>query len=717
MNGYFNGKRISLGPPEDAHSGDGDSSSPGISPVPSPVPGNMNSSIPGAFPMGRSIPPIPPPHAGPPKRKPVRRIPVSVDSHPGGVAAGSGTGPITATQRNSMYEGLAPSRSSGSNNSSNSAYQTSFTAASTRPLSGPPGSVPLPPGPIPYLDQGVSDNISPKTSSSNLSNAPSPAFRSYSPSPSFYNSEENNYSNERISGTVASASASTTGPATATTTAGTVHRYQAQPQVLEGSATALYQSPSQMYAQTQARLQSQQNQNQSQNQHPQQQYHQQQQPGQGFNQGQAIYQSHPTSQSQDYQAYQTQSPSNLQYNYTNPDHSSGPSSPEYVQATAESVPQPPIPHSSANAYPYSYPYPSQSQSKPSLTQQLPPVLVPTNNAYDSDNTSPVSRSSQQFSHRRSGSTHSASSGASFSQPLYISASSNSAAAAAAAVVAANQGTGGMLRNNAANFANPYSSQTSLQQSISNHSRGNSISSRVSNNGTSTGTSNTTNTISPAVSSATRSATTASSTSGGGASAASAAPVKQEIPGLGVVSAYVRQLRVNSASAWSDKPASVWGLPIGISTNANGSALYKPTPTYAKSLLRRTVDPRHSHLTPRLLASEIDDEDDDMPMVRSQASSQTLGHSPQPSNATSDSILTATGTSTTPSSGSGSGPASSSYKYNPSLAQQHEESASIKSSDANTPYGGLSRAQSVSSTKSVEEDIGKIRLFVANPDDS
>lgn len=107
--------------------------------------------------------------------------------------------------------------------------------------------------------------------------------------------------------------------------------------------------------------------------------------------------------------------------------------------------------------------------------------------------------------------------------------------------------------------------------------------------------------------------------------------------------YVQELRRRSAATWCDIPASVWGVPVGIVEKQNeGSSDTADYPFYSsinpptenstkKSLIarsasfthvrkksmslvkspvepeKRTMDIRHSHLRPRLLSKEVEDE--------------------------------------------------------------------------------------------------------------
>ncbi|CAN6670993.1 hypothetical protein TRVA0_044S00254 [Trichomonascus vanleenenianus] len=180
--------------------------------------------------------------------------------------------------------------------------------------------------------------------------------------------------------------------------------------------------------------------------------------------------------------------------------------------------------------------------------------------------------------------------------------------------------------------------------------------------------------------------------------------RQSDLGVGTGSAYVKELRKRSATAWCDVPAKVWGLPIGIAgKNSSGSGV-SPSQAY----LKKAMDIRHSHLQPRLLASEVEDDEEELS---------------SPTNSTRGAIG-AGGASTAPAPSTG-------IVRTPMLDQSSIQSAEETSSgkgetltttttnttnNINASPGTRSRAPSESSSiHSVEEEVGKIRLFVANPD--
>lgn len=179
--------------------------------------------------------------------------------------------------------------------------------------------------------------------------------------------------------------------------------------------------------------------------------------------------------------------------------------------------------------------------------------------------------------------------------------------------------------------------------------------------------------------------------------------------------YVHELRRRSATTWCDIPASVWGVPIGIaeSTGFKVSSLS----SRAISGQRRTMDIRHSHLTPRLLASEADDSDYDGASVNtaiehmgsgSAAVSRTGSNSSGlriPSGAAGGNFLPEGGLSDSASI------RSTATLSSPKLPEANSLAPPPNAHDAK----GLSRSLSVNSVKSIEEGTQKIRLFVANPD--
>lgn len=161
-------------------------------------------------------------------------------------------------------------------------------------------------------------------------------------------------------------------------------------------------------------------------------------------------------------------------------------------------------------------------------------------------------------------------------------------------------------------------------------------------------------------------------------------------GVGTGSNYVKEMRKKSGTVWCDVSSKVWGLPIGIAGKTAGSySALAPS----KGYLRKAMDIRHSHLAPRLLASEVEDEDDDdlptqSPVETASISKGGLAHS--------------------------SGGSVSTVRT-PTMDQASVASTGSHENTTNAQNKPRERANSDSSTKSVEEEVGKIRLFVANPD--
>lgn len=75
------------------------------------------------------------------------------------------------------------------------------------------------------------------------------------------------------------------------------------------------------------------------------------------------------------------------------------------------------------------------------------------------------------------------------------------------------------------------------------------------------------------------------------------------------SSYVEMLRMSSGTANSDVPASVWGLPIGIADIDHSKLTATASRTAYKRAQRTSKsDLKHGKIKPRLLASEVDDDD-------------------------------------------------------------------------------------------------------------
>lgn len=259
--------------------------------------------------------------------------------------------------------------------------------------------------------------------------------------------------------------------------------------------------------------------------------------------------------------------------------------------------------------------------------------------------------SQYSSHRRSGSVNSSSSGLSSSQPLYMNASGPQSASQFKQQI---QGQG---------------SYFTPSQSINNdsHRRG-SISSHVSK-----------------------------------LSDTAASPAEL---GIGVGSAYVKELRKRAAVTWCDVPPKVWGLPIGIAGKAatsTATSAFNPSRMY----LRRAMDIKHSHLAPRLLASEVDEEDDDTTTATGASSGTSSNQKKSIGSELRVSEASSKASSVT---------ASAVPSVAASVPRTPVDSVSIENEQSSTDGSNRPRANSESSIKSVEEDVGKIRLFVANPDE-
>jgi hypothetical protein len=317
--------------------------------------------------------------------------------------------------------------------------------------------------------------------------------------------------------------------------------------------------------------------------------------------------------------------------------------------------KPPYAYSDAYQQPFRIPSPNKTTAMPNMNQAINQTVYPSHSPFPQppipplaksvheQEISPLSRTSQyQMDHRRSASIHSTSSGTSMSQPIYMN-----------AIPTMNNG-----RQQQQQHA-PQLSQNSFQ-SATTHSRGNSVSSHASRR------------------------------------SVGAPSTRPEIPGMGVNSRYVREIKHKTATVWCDVPSKVWGLPVGMSPKNNGPST--TTQTYAVSsktnYLKRAMDIRHSHLTPRLLASEVDEEDDGIHNINTNNSTSTRTSSVDMNRPASTTDMTPMGA-------------------RPTIDEEPQDRVI---NDIDMSPRPLSRAPSVSSTKSVEEDVGKIRLFVANPDE-
>lgn len=165
--------------------------------------------------------------------------------------------------------------------------------------------------------------------------------------------------------------------------------------------------------------------------------------------------------------------------------------------------------------------------------------------------------------------------------------------------------------------------------------------------------------------------------------------------------YVHELRRRSATTWCDIPASVWGVPIGIAEAAS----LKSSLASRQMSQRRTIDIRHSHLAPRLLASEADDSDYDGASINTTIEGMTSG---TVSRSESSSALKI------PESIIESASDVVSIKSSATLSSPRLPDSDSQQTGANNPRL-RSRSPSVDSVKSIEEGTQKIRLFVANPD--
>lgn len=173
--------------------------------------------------------------------------------------------------------------------------------------------------------------------------------------------------------------------------------------------------------------------------------------------------------------------------------------------------------------------------------------------------------------------------------------------------------------------------------------------------------------------------------------------------------YVHELRRRAATTWCDIPASVWGVPIGI---ADPGRLRSAALTRTMAA-KKTMDIRHSHLTPRLLASEADDSDYDEPEPT--ASETAAGTNISRSGSTTKLLASSTNLgvpelATSKSTATLSSPKS--FENDATMDAQPQPQSSTPPYE--TKSGTRSRSSSYESVKSVEEGR-KIRLFIANPD--
>lgn len=182
------------------------------------------------------------------------------------------------------------------------------------------------------------------------------------------------------------------------------------------------------------------------------------------------------------------------------------------------------------------------------------------------------------------------------------------------------------------------------------------------------------------------------------------------------SAYVKELRRRSATAYSEVSARQWGLPIGISSVAplSSSSTMASTKSSKSSngpTFRRTMDIRHTHLQPRLLASEVDDDDeDDIADLQSPVSSVSGGGQ----GISTSSITGATTTGTTTQSSTPHTHTTNNSTASVVLTDQ-DTTDTNPATDSSPKPSRRSRASSSSSSLDIDEGVGKLKLFVANPD--
>lgn len=163
-------------------------------------------------------------------------------------------------------------------------------------------------------------------------------------------------------------------------------------------------------------------------------------------------------------------------------------------------------------------------------------------------------------------------------------------------------------------------------------------------------------------------------------------------GIGTGSAYVKTLRKRYSTVYSDVSSKSWNLPIGIANKGRASGGSYSAFAPSKNYLRRAMDIKHSHLTPRLLASEVDEEEEEEAMrttiggevIRTNSNTNLVNHGSKPFRSSLD---------------------------------QMEENVKEHDSYVQPPISKPAsiRRDSDESIESIEENVGRIRLFVANPD--
>lgn len=216
--------------------------------------------------------------------------------------------------------------------------------------------------------------------------------------------------------------------------------------------------------------------------------------------------------------------------------------------------------------------------------------------------------------------------------------------------------------------------------------------------------------------------------------------------------YVRELKRRAATIWCDIPSTVWGLPIGIadvqhrgssgysSVNKNNARLkagsfYHHGGTSSNYQRRTVVDIRHSQLTPRLLASEVEDDDANYPLTTSVTAPSANQSARNSISRTNSSVEMASTSSSSALSSNFNNPngysQEESANYNQFADSREGFSNKYDTSNAHdslTFYGSMNKNSGHANTdaysdmrarspsiKSVEEDVGKIKLFVMNPD--
>lgn len=216
------------------------------------------------------------------------------------------------------------------------------------------------------------------------------------------------------------------------------------------------------------------------------------------------------------------------------------------------------------------------------------------------------------------------------------------------------------------------------------------------------------------------------------------------PGEGERSSYVDGLRRKAGSSYSDVGPPKWKLPVAIRSDSEKNKLLlsnkysKTTMSLFKKGVLSSADIKHGNLRPRLLASEVDDEELNKVETNTTTTSNTnssLAHTqlgsmipPQP-RISNELYLTLSKTNSVYSNNSnGSGPQG--YKRQSSLANDSnridfedymaEELGGVKQTftvPKINDIGDLNRSVSVRSYLPGAAPNGKMKLFVVNPDTS